>query len=341
MYISRNQWLCLVDTTLRGNVEHMTAIERTAYPRFKRILTAKDLEEVYTPTPQERFLALRSTKGTVAEAGFLVLLKTHQRLGRFIALREVPSAILNHIIKIVDPNLNASDLETYDTSGTRQRHIPLVRAARELQPYGPPARTCLLKAMIGVARTKDDVADLINVALESLAKACFELPPFATLEKAAHHVRAITTRGTLSPSVCAAGRSSFARLWNSSLSSRLARPFSLGTPQQEASPTLMHMRSLIDHLFSISEQRTLLPPRLFAEIAEGKVKQFASEAQALDAAEMKDMEPHKRLTLAAAFVLGQSAGALDDLAEMFIKRMLAIHQKGKDALDRWIWLDFW
>ncbi len=49
--------------------------------------------------------------------------------------------------------------------------------------------------MISVARTKDDVADLINVALEALAKECFELPPFATLDKAAHHVRAITTRG--------------------------------------------------------------------------------------------------------------------------------------------------
>jgi hypothetical protein len=48
-------------------------------------------------------------------------------------------------------------------------------------------------------------------------------------------------------------------------------------------------------------------------------------------AEMKDLEPHKRLTLAAAFVLGPSAGALDDLAETFIKRMLAIHQKGKEG----------
>jgi TnpA family transposase len=290
----------------------MTAIERTAYPRFKRILTAKDLEEVYTPTPQERFLALRSTKGTVAEAGFLVLLKTHQRLGRFIALREVPSAILNHIIKIVDPNLNASDLETYDTSGTRQRHIPLVRAARELQPYGPTARTCLLKAMIGVARTKDDVADLINVALESLAKACFELPPFATLDKAAHHVRAITTRGLyrqVSALLDDPARSALEQLFVVPSGASFS-PWEL-LKQEPASPTLMHMRSLIDHLFSISEQRTLLPT------------------------EMKDLELHKRLTLAAAFVLGQSAGALDDLAEMFIKRMLAIHQKGKDALDRY------
>jgi len=53
----------------------MTAIERTAYPRFKRNLTAKDLAEIYTPTPAERFLAARSTKGSVAEVGFLVLLK--------------------------------------------------------------------------------------------------------------------------------------------------------------------------------------------------------------------------------------------------------------------------
>jgi hypothetical protein len=173
----------------------MTAIERTAYPRFKRILTAKDLEEVYTPTPQERFLALRSTKGTVAEAGFLVLLKTHQRLGRFVSLNDVPFSILNHIIKLIDPTLHVSDLEAYDTSGTRQRHIPLIRAAQQIQPYGPAARTCALKAMIGVARTKEDVADLINVALEALAKDGFELPPFATLDKAAHHVRAITTRG--------------------------------------------------------------------------------------------------------------------------------------------------
>jgi Domain of unknown function (DUF4158) len=152
----------------------MTAIERTAYPRFKRILSAKDLEEIYTPTPAERFLTLRSTKGTVAEIGFLVLLKTHQLLGRFIPLSDVPFSILNHIIKLVDHALGVSDLETYDTSGTRQRHIPLIRAAQQIQPYSPAARTCALKAMIGVARTKEDVADLINVALEALAKDGFD-----------------------------------------------------------------------------------------------------------------------------------------------------------------------
>jgi hypothetical protein len=81
-----------------------------------------------------------------------------------------PFSILNHIIKLIDPTLYVSDLETYDTSGTRQRHIPLIRAAQQIQPYGPAARTCALQAMIGVARTKEDVAYLINVALEPLPK---------------------------------------------------------------------------------------------------------------------------------------------------------------------------
>src|SRR5579871_2382840 len=145
MYISRNQWLCLVDAAMCGGTPRMTAIERTAYPRFKQILSSKDLAEVYTPTPQERFIAHRSTKGTIAELGFLILLKTYQRLGRFVPLSEVPSSIIEHIAQLVDPKLPASSLQTYDVSGTRPRHVLHIRALQKLKPYGPDARTCFLK----------------------------------------------------------------------------------------------------------------------------------------------------------------------------------------------------
>jgi hypothetical protein len=190
--------------------------------------------------------------------------------------------------------------------------------------------------MIGAARTKEDLTDLINVSLEELAKECFELPPFATLDKAAHHVRAMTTRGLyrrVYQAIPQEARTTLDALFVVEDGARLSGWEQL--KQEPASPTLTHLRDLIDHLFVISEQCKLLPPQLFADMAEGKVKQFATEARALDATEMKDLEPYKRLTLAAAFVLVQSAGALDDPAEMFIKRMLAIHQKGKDALERY------
>jgi hypothetical protein len=58
--------------------------------------------------------------------------------------------------------------------------------------------------------------------------------------------------------------------------------------QEPASPILTHLRDLIDHLFVISEQRKPLPPWLFESLAEGKVKQLATEARAQDATKMKD-----------------------------------------------------
>lgn len=55
----------------------------------------------------------------------------------------------------------------------------------------------------------------------------------------------------------------------------------------------------------------------------------------LDAARMKELEPNKRYTLAAALIATQSAHTLDDLASMFIRRMQKIHVKGKEALDKY------
>lgn len=67
-------------------------------------------------------------------------------------------------------------------------------------------------------------------------------------------------------------------------------------------------------------------------IPDVKIQHFAAEAKTLDTARMLEMEPRKRLTLAVSLLKVQSARVLDDLAEMLIKRMSAIHQKGKEAL---------
>ena len=55
----------------------------------------------------------------------------------------------------------------------------------------------------------------------------------------------------------------------------------------------------------------------------------------LDAARMKELEPNKRYTLAAALIATQSARTLDDLATMFIRWMQKIHVKAKKALDKY------
>jgi len=299
-------------------------------------LTPKELNEIYTPTPAEIFLAHRTAKGPVATFGFLVHLKVFQRLGYAVATNEIPASIVDHIAACATLSLSPRDLIGYDDSGTRRRHLLLIREALSIQPYGPPAQKAFLRTMIEAARTKDDLADLINVALEELVRCRFELPAFGTLDRAAHHARAVVAHGIyrqVERRLSEETRAALDALFEVS-------PTTFWSAWQDlkrdpASPTLTHMKLLIAHLVSISEQRKRLPPDLFAGVPHGKIKQFAAEAKTLDAARMREMLPRKRSTLAAALVLVQSAQALDDLAEMLIKRMLAIHQKGKEALQQY------
>jgi hypothetical protein len=51
----------------------MTATHETAYPRLRPNLSDKNLEEIYTPTPDDLAFIQRSRKSTVAAFGGVVL----------------------------------------------------------------------------------------------------------------------------------------------------------------------------------------------------------------------------------------------------------------------------
>lgn len=60
-----------------------------------------------------------------------------------------------------------------------------------LIPWGASARWLAIKAVSEAAETKDNPADLINVALETLIKERYELPAFSTLDRLVRRVRAV------------------------------------------------------------------------------------------------------------------------------------------------------
>jgi hypothetical protein len=72
----------------------MPTVHETAYPRLKNSIDQRELIDLYTPTEAELELAVGAAKGEAAKLSFLVLLKTFQRLGYFIALEEVPRCIV-------------------------------------------------------------------------------------------------------------------------------------------------------------------------------------------------------------------------------------------------------
>jgi hypothetical protein len=77
----------------------MPAVHETAYPRLKEGVTPAELAEVYTPTAEELALAMRTSTRSGARLGFLVLLKTFQRLGDFVLVGDVPTPIVRPIAR--------------------------------------------------------------------------------------------------------------------------------------------------------------------------------------------------------------------------------------------------
>jgi hypothetical protein len=88
----------------------MTSIQDTAYPRLKHQLTAKALMTVYTPSEEEEVLAEGITRSRVTKVAFLLLLKTFQRLGYPVLMKDIPASIIRHISTTAAASVSAAAL---------------------------------------------------------------------------------------------------------------------------------------------------------------------------------------------------------------------------------------
>ena len=63
----------------------MPSASDTAYPRLKNNPSVKELQDLYTPNDAELLFAQGRTRRPEHQLGLLLLLKTFQRLGYFVA----------------------------------------------------------------------------------------------------------------------------------------------------------------------------------------------------------------------------------------------------------------
>ena len=311
----------------------MPAIHETAYPRLKSSLTARDLAESYTPTVEEMTLINGIVKGLQAKLCFLLLLKTFQRLGYFMQLRDVPSLITDHIAAHLNYTPPLPDLAAYDESGTRRRHVQIIRQYIGVSPFNAEGQLVLAAAFCEAAHTKEDLADIINVGIEELVRQRFELPGFTTLAEEARRERAEVNRtfySSVSDSLGNEGRWLIDQLFI--VKDSQSSPWN-SLKDDPGRPTLDHLRDLVHHMNWLAAHN--VETGALSKLPDVKVRHFAAEAKSLDAARMQEMEPTKRYTLAAALIKMQVAQCLDDIGEMFIKRMHKIHYRGQTALEEY------
>ncbi len=100
----------------------MPSIQETAYPRFKSTLSPKELAAIYTPTPGELDFAKQVTTASHAtRLGFVILLKTFQRLGYAVSTREIPPSIVQHLAAVTQLHASKRALEQYDAVVQRMK----------------------------------------------------------------------------------------------------------------------------------------------------------------------------------------------------------------------------
>ncbi|MCZ7457003.1 DUF4158 domain-containing protein [Streptomyces sp. WMMC940] len=85
--------------------------------------------------------------------------------------------------------LPESTLPVYASARTAERYGSWVRERCQVRYDGPAARGLVKETMRIEAASKNDPADLINIALEKLVEAGLEIPRFSTLDATVSTVR--------------------------------------------------------------------------------------------------------------------------------------------------------
>jgi Domain of unknown function (DUF4158) len=309
----------------------VTSIDRTAYPQFKRVITARELAGFFTPLGEEIEWARDKTLADRHLLALAVWLKSYQRLGYFPKLEEVPEAVVAHVRDAL--RLPGTVVPEVDAARTAKRHREFVRRRLGVKYDAAAARAIAEGAIREAAQTKDNPADLINVALDVLVKRGCELPGYSTLGEATKTIRTQVNSGFFTATaarISPAHRAGLDRLMVVDPATKRSAFDGLKAPPKAA--TLGKFKQRLAHL----AQLDALGPTgdWLRGIPPGKIGHFAGEARVTDVADFAKIKNEaKRLTLLASLIHVLRTAARDEVTEMFCKRMATIHRKGRDRLE--------
>ena len=309
----------------------MTSIERTAYPRFGRAPSVKELRTIYTPTPTDVAFVATTARGPAQKFGLMILLKVYQRLGYFPKPETIPGAIIGHIRSAL--KLDADLVPDIASNHTLYRYHAAIRKHLEIESSGKRIRHVTAQAMHQAAHSMESLADLISAALEVLVKEQCELPAFGTLERMARRIRTLVHRGIyrgiaahltdeqaaflirLLEADPTSGHSAFHRIKE--------------TPK---SATLTHLDEWLSRLTWLQSLGNMQP--VLIGIRPAKVKHLAEEAQSLHATNLWDFSAEKRLALLVCLIQSAQTSTRDEILQMFTRRMSTITTRAKEELER-------
>ncbi|MGL5669608.1 MAG: Tn3 family transposase [Shewanella sp.] len=313
----------------------MKAAMENAYPKLETVFPYKVLSRWYQPSDNELLLS-NKFQNPLHKLGFLIQLKLLQRLGYFILPSDCPQPIIDHIKSISGIVLTPkkSDWKTYESSGTRQRHLDSIREYIGIKPFTGADRPWLKDVAYHAAQTKETVADIINVMLEELTHHCFEIPGLSLLQSLAGSARRQVNEGyyeKIFTSLSKSTKGALDQLWQLN-SNGIYSHWQL-LKREPKKPTNKEIRSYLQHVEWLRHLESQMP---VLDLPVAKFQQFMLEARALDAKEMRELHPKKRYALAVILIRSQHGKALDDVADLFIKLVRGLENSAQQSLQQFI-----
>ncbi|MGH3791809.1 MAG: DUF4158 domain-containing protein, partial [Pseudonocardiaceae bacterium] len=308
----------------------MTSIERTAYPRFKKLVTAAELHNHFAVTRGEVVWAAERTDSDSHLLALVLSLKCLAKMARFPSLEEIPAPVVNFVRR--DLELPEGTVPAWGSGRIERNHKALVRERVGVINDQRLARRVAEVAIRSEAGRKNTPPDLINVAVEKLVEASLELPAFSTLNKMTSRIRAEVNQrlfDTIDGRLTVVERAGLERLPTVVGPDRTSGFNELTRPAK--SPTWSHLREQVAHLEWVEG---LGDTDAWMEgIAASKVSDFAGEARAADAAVLGDYGRVKRIALIACLAHRARQRARDDLTAMFCKRVAIKVKAAKTELE--------
>jgi hypothetical protein len=308
----------------------VASIERTAYPRFRRVVSARELRESFTPGGDEIGWARERTRSPQGLLALVVLLKSFQRLGCFPDLVKVPNSVVEHVRGCL--GLVAGVELVCESPRTAERHREWVRQRLRVV-YNPPAARKLAERVIAeAARTKDNPANLINLGLEELVRARLELPGYTTLDAMATSIRAEINGGfhaLVYGRIEVQARDGLVELLRVDPVTRRSRFDDL--KRTAGAATLSRFKEQVAHLSWLDCLGSTAA--WVADVPPAKVSHFAAQARVTDAGDMRDMGEEKKVVLIACLLHTARIRGRDELAMMYCKRLATIHKQARDRFE--------
>ncbi|MGH3181120.1 MAG: DUF4158 domain-containing protein, partial [Streptosporangiaceae bacterium] len=304
----------------------MTSIERTAYPQFRRLTTARVLHVFFTPSEDEVAWARERTETPEALLALAVALKCFQKMARFCPLEEVPQSVTDHVRRCL--GLAAEVGPDHGADRTRRWHRAQVRKRQGATRDMRRARALAAAVIREAAQVRNHPPDLINVALERIIEASLELPAYSTLDDMATTIRAEVNEAIfagINARMGPEGRQRAQGLLDTAASDGRSMFNRLKRPAKRA--TWSRFRAQAEYLDEVDE---IGDTAYWLEgVAPSKVADFAGEAAAQDIDTLSDYGDAKKLALVACLAHAARTRARDDLAEMLCKRVASIVKKAK------------